>query len=462
MVMRIRIFFKWNSSYIKAIKNIPNSGWEKHVLEDEKIDKLKGFYYSYYLGKLSSPNTKIEKSKENLYEINRLFDNLKSGNSTKIKELIDLSQQFLSELQQYKNFIESEQLDFQIDFNFPKITNIEDLIFKNKGNHLFKDLINEIIDFPIYNLNDFKEQKAELAYKLGTVLKEYILSIKEWEGSKEQIYFNSLLDNIVAYQRFDVQSHDNLVLQSIALYIQKGDDPEKLIDSLNLNGVKNIEIALGLWGATFGFSALPKTISYKLFERDNKRLTNIFYKDIQKKLNNTYIESDITIFSPALPDIEEQSRSLPNTPTEMAITADPTPGEKTLIDNKKTFCPKCGSELQIKTNTKNNKKFLGCSKFPNCKYAEAIDNNKKKNTINDILEFIKDRVNDQREYKLSDINSELKNKFQTSYTIGQLENIIKDKLATEFDLIKIGKSSGIKKRINAPEFDFTDKKNDTY
>lgn len=50
---------------------------------------------------------------------------------------------------------------------------------------------------------------------------------------------------------------------------------------------------------------------------------------------------------------------------------------KTVVEDKKNRCPKCGSELVVRVAMKGanaDKEFLGCSGFPKCHYAVVLDN----------------------------------------------------------------------------------------
>jgi len=181
-----------------------------------------------------------------------------------------------------------------LNFNGYKITQLTDNFFEDNKADLYRNIVNDILDYPIHNIQTFKEEKINLAFRIGAILKEYI---PNWKNSKERNYFNSLMDNIENYQPFDLKSHPSILLQSIALFIQKGEEAEKLIDSLIKNQLSDYRIALGLWGSIFGFSALPKTVTNLLFEKENIEKTRLLYKDIQTKLHNSNSESSLSIES---------------------------------------------------------------------------------------------------------------------------------------------------------------------
>jgi len=397
------ISFHWDKSFISKISDLSNSEVSKQIDIDSKINKLKGFYYSYLLGIIISSSIKEKTLKEEFISISQLileFFNQKGKQTSSYQHIVDklerlklsienaggnkrvpkeelVKAKYLDEsnineqsklldflkvlkpekesvYQQLENKIEVNKNDIlvliddlieylpksnskgilsvkisritqyisvlkkkeikktdplflkeNLNFNGFKITQLTDNFFKNKGADLYRNIVNDILDYPINNIQTFKEEKINLAFRIGVILKEYI---PNWEKSKERNYFNSLMDNIENYQPFDLKSHPSILLQSIALFIQKGEEAEKLIDSLIKNQLSDYRIALGLWGSIFGFSALPKTITNLLFEKENIEKTNLLYQDIQTKLHNSNSEVSLNIESVEKPQNKNKEK----------------------------------------------------------------------------------------------------------------------------------------------------------
>ena len=202
-------------------------------------------------------------------------------------------------------------------------------------------------------------------------------------------YLNGLLDNLEKHQLFDLKDINNEILKAISLLIFKGDDIEKLYKALEQNYIKDYRIAFGLWGALFGFSAIPKTISNVLFEEKTIDIQN-FLKDMYKKIHNFDIKEDIQIDfiqGKVLQSQVKQDKSI-----------------KQNIDyNTKKFsnnipkCPKCGADMVLKEPKSNDtwKPFYGCSKFKEtgCKGSRDLNTTKQNNNfeIINIYEHIKEK-----------------------------------------------------------------------
>lgn len=426
-----REFFSWNSDYLKGIKDTATKEMKKLIFEDERIDKLKGFYYSYYLGKLFSPDLKISSLTQQLKKLNFLFkDQIDSGNPEQINEIINLSEEFNINLMAYKSSLSNANLNFNVDFNNSKITNIQDNIFKDRGNDLYKNIINEVLEFQIFNIQDFKEQKVALTFKIGSIFADYR---KDWENSKERKYFNQLMDHIEAYKPFDLKSHTSNILQSLALFIQKGEDPEYLIENLKESQIPYFEVALGLWGSLFGFSAIPKTLFFELLSETNIDQTSLLYQEACKKLHFLN-DKEVINLSPI--DKTKGINQL-NEPQPQLL--------KSIDTNDSPQCPKCGSNMTVK-NGKHGK-FWGCMKFPDCKgqkdYATKTKDSKRENNLSELIE---NYLSTNGESKISDIVDHIKSKTNKSYSVGNIDSFVKENLANSVASTKLGYSKALRKK----------------
>lgn len=346
-----------------------------------------------------------------------------------------------------------------LNFNGFKITQLTDDFFAKGKADLFRNIVNDILDYPINNIQTFKEEKINLAFRIGVILKEYI---PNWENSRERDYFNRLMDNIENYQPFDLKSHPSILLQSIALFIQKGEEPEKLVDSLIKNQISDYRVALGLWGSIFGFSALPKTLSNLLFEKENIEKTRSLYQDVQAKLHNSDSEVSLNIESVVKQPIKTKDKVIPikqikkqsednnqsNTEKKSSVIEQNPVRNQQLNDNPQ--CPKCGADMIYRE--KGN--FYGCTNYSKtgCKgnrgYPYVPDNQKRisNSYSSDFSKQILDYVELNGHCKVSVMIKWLKSHSDYSYNVENTENYIKENLSDILVLEKIGRASAVKKR----------------
>jgi len=263
--------FQWNNSILKNIKDIDTLNIEKEVDKDLELNQIKGFYFGYELGILLSIKQKNKKA------INTLIEEL-----NKSKESIHNSKALCN-----KYIEENLDMEYHINFKDNRLNKLEDNIFKKPLTiSTYQNIVNMLLKKHISSTQIFLEQRINLIHNIGGILQKSMP--KNWETSGIRDYLNGLLDNIEDYKPFNINSKNEL-LQSIAIFILKGENLEKLFESLKINNI-DYRIAFGLWGATFGFSSIPKTVSNTLFEKDNIKKTEIFYKDVQSKLHQQDID----------------------------------------------------------------------------------------------------------------------------------------------------------------------------
>ena len=76
-------------------------------------------------------------------------------------------------------------------------------------------------------------------------------------------------------------------------------------------------------------------------KKDYKKMLSLFWKDFEKLVDEQLKNTQVTIIP---------------------------------LEKSEKKCPKCGSNLVVRTNKKSGNKFLGCPKFPKCKHAEPDPN----------------------------------------------------------------------------------------
>jgi ssDNA-binding Zn-finger/Zn-ribbon topoisomerase 1 len=449
---------------------------ESNINEHSKLlDYLKSLKPDRKESVYQQLESRIEVSKNDVIV---LIDNLKEYlNKPYSKSILSLKivriTRYISELKK-KDRKKTDPLFLieNLNFNGFKITQLTDSFFENNKADLYRNILNDILDYPIHNIQTFKEEKINLAFRIGAILKEYI---PNWRNSKERDYFNSLMDNIENYQPFDLKSHPSKLLQSIALFIQKGEEAEKLIDSLIKNQFSDFRTALGLWGSIFGFSALPKTLTNLLFEKENIQSTRKLYQDAQTKLHNSNSKILLNIESIVKPQIKTKDKETPTKElkTQSVKQFESNKEKKSLVIEQKPIkpqqsndnpkCPKCGGDMILREGKFG--KFYGCTKFSRNKKTSCDGNSpfttnksvpKKNVEFNngDYCTVILELIKEKKECTIKNLNNELKNKIKSySFNIGQAENYIKSNLMDKVELVKVGKSKGVRHRGNEMKFD---------
>ncbi len=457
--------FQWDDSFLENIQDLPNDKIQENIRYDLIINKLKGFYYSYFLGIILSLSKREKDIKKDIYFISQLLHNLSNKNTiisntsiNEIKEATNKLQIISSDIKKSINFNEIKSISqiAEISFNGLKITQLSDSFFKENEAEIFRSIINDVLEYPIYDVQTFQIERINLTYKIGKILKDYY---PDWDKSKEREYLNNLMDNIESYKPFDLKSHSSVLLQSIALFILKGETPDKLIENLSKNQIVDYRIALGFWGSIFGFSALPKTLTDVLFNPENIQLTRLIYQDVQTKLHNVISKVKIII--------EKESKLNKTSAEEPVQKKDIEKNEKEIInkDYSKASqkdvpkCPKCGADMKWKTVKKGKFEgygFWGCVNYSKgCKgkrdkQLNELDDNFKpilKDKNNKYAELIYECVKIKHHCKIKpDIIDYVYEKTRIKLPNKMIKSIVNEKLTEKLEYKKIGRSDAYKIR----------------
>jgi ssDNA-binding Zn-finger/Zn-ribbon topoisomerase 1 len=334
-----------------------------------------------------------------------------------------------------------------------RLTSIFDTQLKGKS-EFYQMIINDLLDLQFDNIEHFKSSKADTARTFGKILKEFVEKVqsKDWTKCPERAYINSLLDNIESYQPFDIKSHQGEVLQSFSAFILKGDDLEKLKDSLINNNISDFRIGFGLWGATFGFASIPRTITNNFLTTESVYLRH-FFKELFKQVldydlaSNSplqLMEKPLSVYKKADTD-EGHINSIQKTSiTQNSLSIDPVEPPKEPV---KLFCPICGSDMVVRAGIHG--EFYGCIKYSStgCKGTRKLNDVSDTSTIQDKLSsIILEYVNRNGHCKTSDLIHSMNVNSLKGYNVRDIETFIKQNLGEELELKKIGNASAICKR----------------
>lgn len=443
--------FQWNITYLKNITNDDKQCIQENIFRDRQINSIKGFYYCYTLGEIFS-TSKQKNNVNNIFLGNELkrkeaiknkdFKKIITINEEENKELINILNN--NHINSYKN----------ININNYKITSFTN---NNIKAELYKNIINDVISYNINNSEEFKLEKFEILKTIGDNFKDFSeIDVKE----KDEIinYIRGLLKNIKNYETFDIEQitikEYSILLKSIAHFILKGDDLEKMLHILKENNFSTFKIAFGLWGAIFGFSAIPKTVSNILFENDNENnfLVQEFLKDMYRKIHDIKIEDSINKVYDEQKDLKQEIKK--NT-------------DLTINDQKDIpECPKCKASMVVRESKIG--KFYGCSNYSDtsCKgnrsypYIAKTEQSDKsivgktidsmKNLFTSVDKDIKDKVvgylRQNGHSKINEVKDFISKETGIKYKSNkEFKSFIKDNKLFEFE--KLNRSDGIKLKL---------------
>lgn len=179
-----------------------------------------------------------------------------------------------AKLESYRFLLEdklNKVLETKADFSLlPKICNIDGKIcLSMPEDDPFADRLLEALVYNDLFTKAKKDLRYPFAYECGSVLKDYCGN--NWNGSSEQQYINALLSHLNKYDPFDADERMGiaddkhhavlLALAHLCLNNNKNVDLEEYYHFLrNKCGVYDFRLPFSLWGATFGFSEIPKTM----------------------------------------------------------------------------------------------------------------------------------------------------------------------------------------------------------
>lgn len=180
----------------------------------------------------------------------------------------------------------------------------------DRASKLFNIILSRIIwDNIIPSLEELRVNKAAVAKNVVIALKSIIEELGEqWADAPIQLYFNAMRKNISDFTKFNLNEINDVVLQSVAAFLLKGEDFESLKQYLETNAFSDYRYAFALWGAISGYVSMPRSIIESEFGKQN--IAHIF-SETQAALN---LYSIISVPQISTPEVSK-SLHVPNTPT---------------------------------------------------------------------------------------------------------------------------------------------------
>ena len=134
------------------------------------------------------------------------------------------------------------------------------------------------------------EEPLAQAYNGGMILKNMLGD--KWDSNPASAYVGALLNHFQENSAFDLFAIENDVLSSFAAFCQKGDNIDRLVEYLVQVGFCNYKLAYGIYGATRGFTSLPKTFTSVLIN-GNKDYYQSFASNVWRMLNGIEIKDAV-------------------------------------------------------------------------------------------------------------------------------------------------------------------------
>ena len=397
--------FDWNESYIENISDFKNFNKEK-LLEDQRLNKVKGFIYGYVCGKLKEQPSEMTAGKRYFQEFVNSFSGLMNelsvgSNSYKSKTTkLDNKQvvkklKHLQDLKERIDILFSSNENYEVNSAIKKSFGIDDktlelfqkIKYQNSKNTVYTLIekhvkqhqnelytINELLGGILIKAKKFSKYGTPESYQnltddfnnarqvINNRLSEYqnqnisdnlidsipikvstnfsqielqVNDLKKEENKYWEIVINELLSRVelstsdeIAQQRKDIvigiaesiiektnekesdeikylrkllkslktvgvgfKISDTAIssLQSLACFLSRYSEMEKLQDFMEKNGFSNYSMAYGNWGAAYGFANLSKMLLEPLYSNsESLSLVSNFISEVvhDGKLDN--------------------------------------------------------------------------------------------------------------------------------------------------------------------------------
>lgn len=285
-------------SSLPQCKEIPLN--EDNISKDFRINKIKGFLYGYYIGAyLSIPPQRIGALRV-CHEIYARLSSLYSANKIKRSWTND-SDNILMIVSEFRNKEEErankekvhlEPMSKEIIVDDLQITEISNnYIREDLEKILLKDWINKVL------MKNWKRNvnsvKKDLLDEITDETKMFLL--ETWDTSYQRAFLNDLRHHI-AGEPFQHKLKNDLY-SSLAVFILKGDDWEDMMELMRKHEIYDYRIALGLYGAFWGFGSLLHNFTDNLLQQDKEYVKRV-YEDFYR-----------LIFGRPIPIIKEEDAS---------------------------------------------------------------------------------------------------------------------------------------------------------
>lgn len=272
--------------YMQTVDVMVNTITEKNATKlNEAKNILESILFSFILTKVKKEKSKIKDDSFNLNEMLREFH----------KASIEIPQNASCDSVKLENLrIELERRIRDISGTLnrtagrPSVCNIDGTpcVSLPDDNSMGDRLLNALIQKNLY-IKAGKTLGYPFARECGGIIKDAMG--EAWNDSPERQYINSLLLHLNDHQRFDAKATEGIskpnaqVLCALSMLCEREANKE-LEDFYRFllvkGGVTDFRIPFALWGATFGFSSIPKT----MLDGTEAKTQNAARKEFKKAL----------------------------------------------------------------------------------------------------------------------------------------------------------------------------------
>lgn len=212
--------------------------------------------------------------------------NFAKASNIDVRPKYDIAQLRYTNWKQYKKELEDYTQWHLTSFRMKKgDTNTRDdfsvagtkVVLNSKYGSFYGHLITTIIAGAEWiNIDNIRLHRLDVASEVTRMVRDQMQRCGiEWERSKERSYLNTLRQHIALNAPFDVNAAPSSTIKGIAIFLLKGDDFEEMLRYMEYNGQSDYRFVLGLWGASVGYSDMPKT-AIRRMKLDFKGEDNIY------------------------------------------------------------------------------------------------------------------------------------------------------------------------------------------
>ncbi|MBO5815585.1 MAG: hypothetical protein J6R30_05670 [Bacteroidales bacterium] len=146
--------------------------------------------------------------------------------------------------------------------------NLGDINFIDNSLHFTNaELVNSVLDLICKgaickeDLRINRDSVVKNVLSVASVILKSKIGEAEWASTlPERQYINAIFKNVSDFEPFNLNSIDNIELQSIAAFLLKGEDWDALVRYVEDNAMADLRYVMALWGALEGYSSIHKKL----------------------------------------------------------------------------------------------------------------------------------------------------------------------------------------------------------
>jgi hypothetical protein len=175
------------------------------------------------------------------------------------------------------NYTKLDELPFEYD-DKKKTINLKCNEIEQKDLFLYNLIIKEFLSLEELSTSDeIGQRRLSILATIGKLSSETKLFEKD---SDEIRYLRKLYDSLKTIGvGFKTNDTERIALQSLACFLNRYSDFEKLTDFISKNNVSKNSFVIGIWGAAYGFSNTSKLVLAPLFRNNDLLIDTIQFSN---------------------------------------------------------------------------------------------------------------------------------------------------------------------------------------